>query len=102
MEVICPVCGLPKELCVCGAIKRETERIKIRLELRKYNKPATIIEGINGSEKELHDMAKKLKSWCACGGSAKNGKIILQGDHRDKLPELLKKLGFDVNHIEIT
>jgi len=102
MEVICPVCGLPKELCVCGTIKRETERIKVRLELRKYNKPATVIEGINGNEKELSDMARKLKSWCACGGTAKNGKIILQGDHRDKLPGLLTKLGFDLNQIEVT
>ena len=102
MEVICPVCGLPKELCVCGTIKRETERVKIRLELRRYNKPATIIEGINSSEKELQSMAKKLKAWCACGGSAKEGKIILQGDHRDKLPDLLKRLGFDPDQIEIT
>lgn len=102
MEVICPVCGLPKELCVCGTIRRETERIKIRLELRRYNKPATVIEGINGSEKELNDIASKLKSWCACGGTAKDGKIILQGDHRDKMPELLRRLGFDSSQIEIT
>ncbi|RLG61303.1 stress response translation initiation inhibitor YciH [Candidatus Geothermarchaeota archaeon] len=102
MEEICPVCGLPKELCVCETIKRETERIKIRLEIRKYDKPTTVIEGINGSKKELSEMTKKLKSWCACGGTTKNGKIILQGDHRDKLPQLLKKLGFNLEQIEIT
>ncbi|RLE45319.1 MAG: stress response translation initiation inhibitor YciH [Candidatus Methanomethylicota archaeon] len=102
MEVICPICGLPKELCVCGTIRRETERIKVRLELRRYNKPTTIIEGINGDHKELSEIAKKLKTWCACGGSVKEGKIILQGDQRDRIPELLKRLGFDPSQIEIT
>ena len=102
MEEICPVCGLPKDLCVCGTIKRETERIKVRLELRRYNKPVTVIEGINESEKELQKIAKQLKKWAACGGSAKEGKIILQGDHRDKVPTFLKRLGFEEGQIEVT
>ncbi|HDI01370.1 MAG TPA: stress response translation initiation inhibitor YciH, partial [Candidatus Bathyarchaeota archaeon] len=41
MAEICPVCGLPKELCVCGEIAREQQRIRIRVERRKWSKEMT-------------------------------------------------------------
>ncbi len=97
----CPVCGLPKDLCVCTTLDTELEKIKIRVERRRYNKPATIIEGIDGKHHNLNEIAKKLKRTLACGGSVKDGKIILLGDHRATLPEILSKLGFTKEQIEV-
>ncbi len=97
----CPVCGLPKDLCVCTTLDTELEKIKIRVERRRYNKPATIIEGIDGKHHDLNDIAKKLKRTLACGGSVKDGKIILLGDHRNSLPDILVKLGFSRDQIEV-
>ncbi len=71
------------------------------MELRRFRKPTTIIEGINPKNNNLHDIAKKLKTWCACGGSAKNGVIILQGDHREIMVEYLGRFGFPSDSIEV-
>jgi len=102
MAEICPVCGLPKELCVCGEIAREQQRIRIRVERRKWNRDMTIIEGIEGIDMPLSRIAQKLKAYCACGGTAKNNMIMLQGDQREKAKEfLVKELGFPEENIEI-
>lgn len=98
---ICPVCGLPKDLCICGTLESEETSIKIRVEHRRYNKPATIIEGINPKNHDLHKLAKELKRKLACGGTVKDDKIILLGDHRATLPDILSKMGFDSNKIEV-
>lgn len=97
----CPVCGLPKDLCVCVSLEEEEEKIKVRVERRRYNKPATIIEGIDGKYHNLNEIAKSLKKKLACGGSVKDGKIILLGDHRHIVPEILTKLGFKKEQIEV-
>src|SRR2546426_3394471 len=82
MADVCSTCGLPKDLCVCGTISMEQQTVKVRLEMRKWGKPATIVEGIDGKSVDLGDLATKLKTHCACGGTSKNKAIILQGDHR--------------------
>jgi len=97
----CPVCGLPNDLCVCLSLEAEEEKIKVRVERRRYNKPATIIEGIDGKHHNLNEIAKTLKRKLACGGSIKDGKIILLGDHRHVVPEILSKLGFKKESIEV-
>ncbi|MCK4477833.1 translation initiation factor [Candidatus Bathyarchaeota archaeon] len=101
MAEICPICGLPKDICVCGEISKEQQRIKIRRESRKWGKPATIIEGIDDKTQDLGRLAKKLKNFCACGGTAKNNQIILQGDHRDRVKTFLMQLGFPEQNIEL-
>jgi len=99
-ENICPICGLPKELCTCTVIEREARKIKIYLTKRRFNKPMTIIEGID--EKSGKPLSKELKRKLACGGTYKEGRIELQGDHRPKLKNILAKMGFDPEQIEIT
>jgi len=101
MADICPICGLPKDLCVCGEIGKEQQRIRIRFETRKFGRPTTIVEGINDKDTDLGSLAQKLKGFCACGGTAKNGQIILQGDHREKVRQYLIKLGYPAENIEV-
>ena len=102
MAEICPVCGLPKELCVCGEIAREQQRIRIRFERRKWNRGMTIIEGIEATDMPLSRIAQRLKAYCACGGTAKNNVIMLQGDQREKAKEfLVRELGYPEENIEV-
>ncbi|MFP3984913.1 MAG: translation initiation factor [Candidatus Bathyarchaeia archaeon] len=101
MAEICPTCGLPKDICVCTEIGKEQQRIKIRHETRKWGKPTTIVEGINDKDQDLGRLAQKLKSFCACGGTAKNNQIILQGDQRDKVKNFLVHMGFPEQNIEL-
>ena len=102
MSDVCPTCGLVKELCVCETIARETQTIKVYLEKKKYNKFSTIIEGIDEKEINLKDLAKKLKNAFACGGTAKEGKIELQGKHAQKVKEQLIQMGFAPETIQLT
>jgi len=101
MAEICPTCGLPKDLCACGEIEKEQQRIRIRLETRKFGRPTTIVDGIDEKNTNLAGMAQKLKGFCACGGTAKNGLIMLQGDHRNRVREYLMDLGYPEGNIQI-
>jgi translation initiation factor 1 len=101
MAEICPTCGLPKDLCACGEIEKEQQRIRVRLETRKYGRPTTIVDGIDEKNTNLAGMAQKLKGFCACGGTAKNGLIMLQGDHRDRVRKYLVDLGYPEGNIQI-
>jgi len=101
MAEVCSTCGLPKDLCVCGEIEKEQQRIRIRLETRKFGRPNTIIDGMDDKNSNLANTAQKLKSFCACGGTSKNGQIMLQGDHRDRVREFLIKSGYPEENIEL-
>lgn len=102
MAEICPTCGLPKEICVCGTISREQQRIKVFVEYRKWRRPVTIIEGVDGKSSDINRLTQKLKTLCACGGTSKSDQIILQGDHRYRAKDLLSDLGFPRENIEVT
>jgi translation initiation factor 1 len=71
----------------------EKQVLRIWLERGKGGKESTVIKGFVGSDDSLSDLAKMIKSKCAAGGSAKDGIIIVQGDHRDKVLKLLSDLG---------
>jgi translation initiation factor 1 len=101
MAEVCSTCGLPKDLCVCGEIEKEQQRIRIRLETRKFGRPTTIIDGLDDKNANLPLTAQKLKSYCACGGTSKNGLIMLQGDHRDRVRDFLVKTGYPEENIEL-
>ncbi|HVE38170.1 translation initiation factor [Armatimonadetes bacterium] len=101
MAVICKKCGLPNDLCACGELDKEDTRIVIRLETRRWSKTTTIIEGIDPKLSDLHHIVKELKSKLACGGTAKTGFIMLQGDHREDVKSYLVKFGFTESTIEV-
>lgn len=100
MAEICPKCGLPQDLCVCETIAREQQKIEVKVEKRKFGKKYTLISGIK-KEVNLNEIAKKLKSKFACGGTTKSGRIELQGDHQSKIKRALAELGFPEETIEL-
>ena len=101
MSGICPKCGLPKELCICETMAREEEKIKVSLINKRYGKTVTVIEGISG-DVNIKKVLRELKTKLACGGTYKNKTVELQGNHRDRLKELLVKLGFPADKIEVS
>ena len=80
--------------------KSETHLV-VRVELRRWGKPMTIIQGLPKTGRSLDEIAHRLKARLATGGTAKEGVIMLQGDHRSRIKDELVKMGFAEDHIEI-
>ena len=95
MSEICPVCGLPKDICVCQEIVKEQQNVRVRNETRAYGKTVTIVEGIDPNDIDINALAKELKTICACGGTAKDGTIELQGEHKKHVKEILVAKGYN-------
>lgn len=62
-------------------------------------KTVTIISGFRGSEEDLKTLTKLLKTKCGVGGSLKDGEIIIQGNYRDKIMQILKEEGYRVKRV---
>ena len=80
-------------------LTRAEARITVRLEMRRFRKPVTIIQGLPATR--LADIAKHLKQRFGAGGTTKGGELMLQGDHRSHLKDELTSLGFPAGHIDI-
>ncbi|MBO5835255.1 MAG: translation initiation factor [Bacteroidales bacterium] len=74
-------------------VSAKKQTLYIRYEKRN-GKPATIVSEFQGTESELKELAKRLKSTLGIGGSAKDDEILLQGDVRAKVSEFLRKDGY--------
>ncbi|MFM7309364.1 MAG: translation initiation factor [Flavobacteriales bacterium] len=78
-------------------IEPKDQDLRIWLEKNhRGGKTASVVRGFIGSQEALEQLAKKLKNQCGTGGSAKDGEIIIQGDHRDKMVKLLVQEGYRV------
>jgi translation initiation factor 1 len=99
MDEICPKCGLPKNLCVCQEIAKEEQKIKIRVDKRRFGKVVTIVSGLE-SNVNPDEILKALKRKLACGGTVKENEIILQGTHLDKVKSFLLDRGFKEESID--
>ncbi|PNQ73106.1 translation initiation factor SUI1-related protein [Hanstruepera neustonica] len=76
----------------------QDDPIICKYEKRK-GKPITILEGYTGATEDFKQLAKELKTTLSVGGSFKDDKIIIQGDYRDKIMEILKDKGFAVKRV---
>ena len=71
------------------------QSLKVRLDAKhRGGKLVTLVEGFVGKEADLEALGKQLKSFCATGGSIKNGEVIIQGDNREKILQWLIKTGY--------
>ncbi len=96
----CPHCNNAIADCVCRKNPRASRGdgiVRIRREVKgRRGKTVTAISGIPLPEDELRVLAGDLKRHCGTGGSAKDGVIEIQGDHRDTLAQFLRERGYTV------
>ena len=76
----------------------QDDPIICKYEKRK-GKPITILEGYTGSDEDFKKLAKELKTKLSVGGSFKNDSIIIQGDYRNQIMNILKEKGFRVKRV---
>lgn len=78
----------------------ENQHLEVWIDKKnRGGKVATLIKGFIGSEGELKVLGKLLKSKCGVGGSAKDGEIIIQGNMREKVMEILEKEGYNYKRV---
>ncbi len=94
----CPVCG--RYDCQCDLVEDaplagQSAKILIDRKGRK-GKSVTVVEGLKVNPMHLADIAKIIKQKLGTGGTAKQGRIEIQGEHRDKVAAVLRELGVTV------
>ena len=73
------------------------QKFKVRLDTKqRAGKVVTLVEGFVGTQSDLENLGKQLKTKCGTGGSAKDGQIIIQGQYKIKVIEILQKMGYSV------
>jgi translation initiation factor 1 len=81
-------------------IEKGESTIVISRDIRKYSKPVTIVSGLKGRD-DVKDITRQLKTRIGTGGTYKDGQIILQGNHRETVKNLLVEMGFAEESIEV-
>jgi translation initiation factor 1 len=88
------------DLCVCEILEKQAvAKIKIYTTAKKFKKLVTVVEGIDANH--VDTTASELKHKLACGGTSKGGFIVLQGNHKRKIPDILIKMGYPKESIQV-
>ncbi|MEZ4642863.1 MAG: translation initiation factor Sui1 [Chloroflexota bacterium] len=100
---MCPTCRQPIAQCTCRQQKAAAKgdgivRVSRQTKGRK-GKGVTLVTGLPLNAEDLTQLAKELKQACGSGGTIKDGVIEIQGEHRDKLVEVLSKRGYTVKRV---
>ena len=91
-----PAFKLPnEEMADPETLPAAQQKLRIRIDTKhRAGKAVTLVQDFIGKESDRSALGKKLKSFCGTGGSVKDGEIIVQGDHRDKVLLWLQKNGY--------
>ena len=98
---ICPTCGWPADNCQCSRAREAPvpQRIVAKLRMEKKGrggKTVTVVDGLPRNAEFLTELCTVLKKSCGTGGTVADGAVELQGDHRDRLRDLLTARGYTV------
>ncbi len=73
----------------------DQQPLRVRIDTKqRAGKVVTLVEGFTGTEDDLEQLGKQLKSICGTGGAVKDGVVIIQGNHADKILQWLLKQGY--------
>ena len=89
---------MPTQACVCEQIGKSSQRINVTTDRKRYGKIVTVVSGFDNSV-DVKKIGKALKNELACGGTSKDNKVELQGDHTKRIKPILVKMGFDEDSI---
>lgn len=84
-----------EEAEITESLEPKHQNLKIHLDKKqRRGKKVTLVTGFIGTNDDLVDLSKTLKSKCGVGGSAKDGEIIIQGELREKVKDILEGMGY--------
>ncbi len=84
-----------------GELDRSETHVVVRMETRRWGKAVTVVQGLEKTGRSIDEIAHRLKTRLATGGTVKDGVIMLQGDHRNRVKDELVRLGFPATNIEV-
>ena len=104
--VLCDHCGRDVKVCGCeptqAAVDNEpnvppsAQSLKVRVEKRKRGKSVTVVAGLRGSSQQRKELLSALKNLCGAGGTLQDEALEIQGDHRQRVVEELRRRSFRV------
>ena len=81
-------------------LPKNQQKLRVRVETKhRGGKTATVVDGFIGTEDDMKDLGKELKTKCGAGGSVKDGLIIIQGDYKEKIIGWLRDWGVCINQM---